>query len=202
MIWAAIATILVIAILLVLLPSFWFWVSWEVIAGAMVAIGCGFEWYLLGHEPEDGMDSLIKQRHRKKEMQFALLVAMGVTMEFIALAHTVPEGLKLEERVNIAEERAADADSNRLVLAASLLALETKAQDRHVTLSQRETFKNLLKNTPKCLLKTGSRRPNRETQAFASEVISLLNDAGFTIFGENHSWAKGTRIQIKALPAG
>lgn len=61
----------------------------------MVAIGCFGEWYLfkypatLGHETQ----------HRARELLLIMLVAVGVTMEFLALTHTIPEAIRLEKDV-------------------------------------------------------------------------------------------------------
>ena len=94
--WIA-ATSLLMAIAFILLSSFWFWVSFETIAVSLVAIGCSGEWYL--HHHPAGRKKHEKDDHHKLESRFIGAVALGVTMELVALGHSIREGLKLENRV-------------------------------------------------------------------------------------------------------
>src|SRR5437867_1852433 len=71
----------------VLLPSFWFWVCWEIAAAGLVALGCIGEWYMFCNPAKEGHEL----HHRRREMQFITAVAIGVFMEFLALGHVIPE---------------------------------------------------------------------------------------------------------------
>src|SRR5437867_12703194 len=91
-IWGIMAAILAARIGFVFLISVWFWICWEIFAGALVAVGCFGEWYLLKTPAKRGEED----HHKTRELQFILVVAIGVTMEFLALSHSIPEALRLE----------------------------------------------------------------------------------------------------------
>jgi hypothetical protein len=95
LIFTVVATISITVFGRLVLSPFWFWVYWEVFASALVAIGCGGEWYLFINPAKEGHEA----QHRRKEFQFITAVAIGVFMEFLALGHAIPEALRLEKQV-------------------------------------------------------------------------------------------------------
>jgi hypothetical protein len=94
------------------LSRFWFWVAWEVLAAALVAVGCGGEWWLFIHPSSD--DNSVA--HRRRELQCISIVAIGVAMELLALFHAIPEAMRLEKDVAAANERTILVQSNNVSL--------------------------------------------------------------------------------------
>src|SRR5947207_16024411 len=86
-IWGIMAAILAVISGWVLLSSLWFWICWEISAAALVAIGCFGEWYLFKTIPKPEEEL----HHRKRELQFILVVAIGVAMELMALPNSIQE---------------------------------------------------------------------------------------------------------------
>jgi hypothetical protein len=121
------STICLVVIAFVLLPSFWFWVLFEFSAAILVAHGCIGEWYL--HHHPAGRKKVERQEHHKQESRFIFSVALGVTMELFALAHSIREGVKLESKVSQANERTANTESNNLVLRINVTLLETSVRE-------------------------------------------------------------------------
>lgn len=114
------------------LPSLWFWICWEVFAGALVVVGCFGEWYLFKTPATPEGEDL----HRAKELQFIFVVAIGVTMELAGLAHSIPEAMRLERDVSLANERVSTNEfrvevlrSNNLVLNSQLLSASNKLEE-------------------------------------------------------------------------
>jgi hypothetical protein len=108
------ATLSLMAIAFVLLPSFWFWVLFEFSAAMLVAYGCIGEWYL--HHHPAGRKKVEKEEHHKQESRYIISVALGVTMDLFVLAHSIREGVKLENKVSEANERTTNAESNIVAL--------------------------------------------------------------------------------------
>jgi hypothetical protein len=158
MICGILATISIVVIGFILLPSFWFWVCWEIAAAGLVAVGCGGEWYMFLNPAKDGHET----PHRRRELQFITAVAIGVIMEFFALGHAIPEAMRLEkeaadarresgdaikqaglahERAARAEERTANTESTNLMLSIQLETLRKEygefAQDVEMTVAPR-----------------------------------------------------------------
>jgi hypothetical protein len=122
-----ILTISIAVLAFLALPSVWFWVCWEVAAAALVAGGCFGEWYLFKTAPKPGHEG----EHRRRELQCILGVAIGVTMELIAIPHALLEARQLEkhisdvnERAALASERAATVESMNLLLRSNVVQLE------------------------------------------------------------------------------
>jgi hypothetical protein len=99
-----IATISLIVALFVFLSPFWFWVSFEIIAAVLVAVGCFGEWWL--HHHPAGLERRAKDIHHSLESKIIGMVAIGVFMELFALGHSIREGVKLENKLAEANERA------------------------------------------------------------------------------------------------
>jgi hypothetical protein len=80
-----------------LVPPTWFWNSWEFIAALLVAMGCIGEWIL--ESKEDDGDDPVKRRIHKRRMLCIRGVAIGVTLEFVLLSHTIAEAQKQEREI-------------------------------------------------------------------------------------------------------
>src|SRR5882762_6157852 len=63
-IWGILAAILIAICLFLLLPSLWFWISWEIVAAGLVAIGCFGEWHLFRTPASPGHE----EEHRRREL--------------------------------------------------------------------------------------------------------------------------------------
>ena len=121
-------TILIIALGWFLIPTFWFWIAFEIFAGMLVASGCLGEWYL--HHHPAGKKKREKDEHHKLESRYIAMVAVGVTMEFFVLAHSIQAGIDLENDVAVAQNESAEAkersilaESNNLVSSEKLIEL-------------------------------------------------------------------------------
>jgi hypothetical protein len=94
----AVTPIILIAAVGFIFPGVWFWISWEIVGAVLVAVGCVGEWVLL-YKNEDA-------RHNWLEKKFAIVVAVGVTMDAIGLFHAIPEAIRLENAVADAHAKA------------------------------------------------------------------------------------------------
>jgi hypothetical protein len=94
------AIISIISIGFCVLPTALFWISWESLAAILVAFGCIGEWWLFIHPSAESNNTA----HRRKELQYITAVAVGVTMEVFALAHAIPEALRLEREAQMAQK--------------------------------------------------------------------------------------------------
>jgi hypothetical protein len=110
----AVTPIILVAVIGFIFPRVWFWISWELSGAVLVAVGCIGEWMLLYKKEEEGAD------HRRLEKTFAIVVAIGVTMDAIGLGHAIPEALQLSRDVSKANEA---ASSNEVQVVALKLQL-------------------------------------------------------------------------------
>jgi len=131
MISGIIATISIIVIGAFAFSSFWFWTSLEIIAGLMVAVGCWGEWNLFKNPAQGGHESA----HRRKELQYILAVAIGVTIEFCALLHSIPEAIRLEQNV-------VDIGTTNAWLVATNVGLEIQLNETKTELANAERLLN------------------------------------------------------------
>ena len=122
MICGIIATISVVVFGFLSLSPFWFWTGLEIIAGLLVAGGCWGEWYLFKN-PADESDVSAKHLHHSREVRCIIAVAIGVTVEFAALAHSIPEAVRLEKNVASANELASTNELQVLDLKTNLAEL-------------------------------------------------------------------------------
>lgn len=166
----------------IFLPAIWFWICWEVVAAALVAIGCFGEWYLFKTPTMAGEEA----RHRRRELQFIFMVAIGVTMELFALAHAIPETLQLERDVAEANKRAAKAQeaaslaNERAAVAEKQLAeIKIKALPRRISEKQRDDFIRLTKGSPKAPVRVIAMTEDKETMDYAHHIREILDAAGF-----------------------
>ncbi len=128
-----------------LLSSFWFWTCLEIIAGLLVAVGCWGEWYLFKNPPDE-KDESRKLQHRRRELQFIISVATGVTLEFAALSHAIPEAIQLEK--GVAEIRTTNAKlvADNLVLRSTVAALELQVMETSNNVANADPRNQLLKS--------------------------------------------------------
>lgn len=110
MISGILAAILIAVVLYATIPSVWFWIGFEVLAALLVAIGCSGEWYL--HHHPAGRRRKEKDEHHKLESRFIAAVVVGVFMEFFSLGHAIPEAIRLENDVAVANLEAKRAGTN------------------------------------------------------------------------------------------
>lgn len=166
------ATISIAVLAFLALPSLWFWVCWEIIAAALVAVGCGGEWYLFQNAAKEGHESL----RRRRELQFIAVVAIGVTLEFIALIHAIPEALRREREIR-------QLESNNLVLRSNVVTLELMLQDRKISPAKREKLIECLRKAPKGPILiawdiASGPKYIQESRNYAVEIAEMMRDAG------------------------
>lgn len=134
MIWGIIIATFIAVVGYFSLSAFWFWVSLEIIAALLVAIGCSGEWWL--HHHPAGRRKKEKDEHHKLESRFIAMVSLGVIMEIFALGHSIREGVKLENEVSEAKEHVAMLESNNLVLRSNVAALELQVMEAKTNIAQ------------------------------------------------------------------
>jgi hypothetical protein len=178
-------TISTIALGWIFISRFWFWVSLEIIAAALVAVGCSGEWWV-HHHPAGRKKKERDERHQI-ESRFIAMVSAGVIMELFVLGHSIREGVNLENKVSEANERAstnelavAVLNSNNLVLRSNVVALELKLQPRIITQKQIRDFIFLTENIAKIPIRIGINAPyDSEKIDYAIQMRSMFNKAGF-----------------------
>jgi hypothetical protein len=124
-----------------------------------------------------------KSRTRGKtwEIFWEYVLILGLGIELCALAVSIPEDLKLSQRIE--ELRKANDE------------LEAKMQPRIITARQRADFKTSLANIRKGQVKIGVRNPDNETLDFVEQVHDLLVDSGFII--ESQMNYPGSLVKIR-----
>lgn len=179
------------------LSAFWFWTCLEIIAGGLVAGGCWGEWYLFKNPPDEGDESQNSKR-RRKELQCIIAVAIGVTVEFAALSHAIPEAIRLEKDVSEIGTTNAQLVASNLIFAsqveqfrkqnddleATAIRLKNAIPQRQIPEKQRELFIATLLDTnilsPKIDIKVFIQDvEDPEAKNFADSVRKMLNDAGY-----------------------
>jgi hypothetical protein len=179
-----------------LLCRVWFWIFWEVAAGALVAIGCFGEWYLFKTPATSGNEA----HHRNKELRFIFVVAIGVTMELCGLAHTIPEAMRLEKEAANARKEAGDAkkqaaESNerskqleltRVKLEKQVAELEIKLQRRRLTKDQQDKAVSLLRPLSKAgeSISIGFSSEDSDSTAYAEDFAKMFSDSGYIVTKE------------------
>jgi len=179
------------------LPSFWFWVCWEIIAGVCVTRGCIAEWHLLRFPAKPGF----KAEHRASELRAILAVSIGVTMELIGVGHSVKEGARLEALASQANEQVAilsnqtaqlvqsnlsaslqieELRSNNLVLEKQLLDIRRRASPRFMNFDW-DAFVQALKGKPKKRVELLYQKDDVEGFEFAREINNALKLANWTV---------------------
>ena len=176
--------------------------SFEMLAAALVAIGCVGELVLLFQKTplsEEELRRFEKKKHFR-ERGFVCMVAIGVTMELICL----PMGLidvatlhkqttALESTNNSMSLKIEDARSNNLVLEhhvellrSNNLALETnvlslrlRLKPRTITPQQVTSFIFLTAKLVKIPIKICIGQEGEDTEMYALHVREMFNNAGF-----------------------
>ena len=152
-----------------ILSSFSGWDWFSIIGPALVVAGLAGElWLIYENSPfNPNRPPPISVKHFKIERRSVVLVAIGVAIELATVPHSLMEVATLNREV---QEIRAKND-----------ALELKAQDRTIKPTQIETFKRILKDTQKGPIMIGTRHADQETTRYASDILNLLKDDGFTI---------------------
>lgn len=137
----------------------WFWIVWEVVGAVLVSLGCIGEWILLDREHDS--------KTMRLERLYAIVVAIGVTMDVCGLIYGIPEAIRLENRV---EE-----------LRAKNLELELRLQPRRITINQTKKFIFLTEKIPKIPIAVGYNAVLGipETVTFAHDIRQMLSMSGF-----------------------
>lgn len=210
MIPGIVVTLICISVVFLFLPSFWFWVGFEVVAALLVAIGCGGEWYL--HHHPAGRKKVEKDKHHNFESWYIAAVSVGVFMELFALGHSIREGVVLEKDVAIAksltssnEVKIAALTQENLSLQANVNATALELENANIKLAKirsaipprqidekkRELFISTLLQTnsagsPKIDIKVFVPDvDDPEAKNFAKIIRNMLNDAGYGTNGED-----------------
>jgi hypothetical protein len=177
-----VATILTVSFGWFLLPSFWFWVGFEIVAAMLVAGGCSGEWYL--HHHPAGRKKQEKDEHHQAEARFIAMVSIGVIMELFVLAHSIREGIVLENEVAKAENEAAKASERAANTESNNLVLQAKLKTRIITDDERKNFIESLKWQPKGPVKINfDRGASANVRFYAGEIADLLIAAGYSVPG-------------------
>jgi len=165
---ATLMTISAVVLAFLLLPSLWFWVCWEILAAGLVALGCCGEWYMFLNPAKKGHES----HHRRKELQFITAVAIGVFMEFLALAHAIPEAIRLQNQVE-----ALHNENLRLI---------KEIAPRRLTGEQKAALSKVLSNKFGAVVIVSSLMDN-ESADFADDLDSAIRGANWqTLRIRNH----------------
>jgi hypothetical protein len=92
-----------------------------------------------------------------------------------------------------ANERAANTDSNNLVLRSNVVALEIKLQPRNITTKQIEDFMFLTDKMSKFPIRV--RIGSIDSAGFARRVRFMLNQAGYTTPDEDSKFSEGVNFE-------
>jgi hypothetical protein len=110
-----------------------------------------------------------------------LILVVALAVEFMGNVNAMRiadrENTRLADLASAANERAANIESNNIVLQAKMLP-------RTITPTQKEAFVKLLNNAPKGEITIGCRHPDNESINFMEQIHSLLIESGFTIDGK------------------
>jgi hypothetical protein len=124
----------------------------------------------------------------------AILLVLGLTIEFIEAAKSDKDVAETKERAAIAEreagqanesaakanERAANTESNNLVLRSKVLEIEAKNKWRMITSEQKDLFIELTKNISKFPIRVRmGANSGTEVQSFAKKIREMLDASGF-----------------------
>ena len=169
------AAIFLMVIAFVLLPAFWFWVSFEIVSALLVSIGCGGEWYL--HPHPAGRKKVEKDEHHKLESRFIGAVVLGVTMEIFAVGHMIREGVKLDDKVSLAESRA-DEVSKKLLLAEDVIG---ELNPRKLSPENRATLVSIGKLFVGQRLEVVLNGDSQECQSLSEKISNSLTEAGWIV---------------------
>jgi hypothetical protein len=218
MIWGIIAAISIAALGFILLSSSWFWICWEVVSAALVTFGCFGEWYLFKMPAKPGEE----EPHRSHELQFILVVAIGVAMELLALAHSIPEAVRLEKDVAEIGTTNAQLVASNLILASQVEGLRkenlklveavSKMPHRQVlTYDAAARVIRLLKlaSNPKMkvrVLRKGNwyqKKQDSDSIILAQQIVVIFSQAGFDIhsFAELNTVGDGVAVVLKSSPS-
>lgn len=171
-IWGILAAISTAVFGFILLSSVWFWICWEVVASALVAIGCFGEWYLF-KTPATPSD---EDCHRGKELHFILVVAIGVAMELIGLSRSIPEAIRLEGDVAKANLHIEELRQENLKLYAQIKPRRITPDQRTILLAR---LKNRFSGQPRVNIVADS--GDMEQRILSRQIRDVLTECGFKI---------------------
>ncbi len=182
-----IATISIVVIGVFSLSPFWFWTSLEIVAGLLVAGGCWGEWYLFKNPADEG-DESAKHLHHSREVRCIIAVAIGVTVEFVALAHSIPEAVQLEKDVAQIGSTNAQLVADNLMLRSNVVALELKMQPRIITQKQINDFIFLMQHVKKIPVKISIGQEGFDTETYGRQIRDMFTKAKFANSIDSGTW--------------
>jgi hypothetical protein len=149
--------------------SFSGWEWTEIGAAALVAVGCIGEMYWLfvkGPKKEEWIKHEEFERKRtNRERLFAIIVAIGVTVELLQLPHGLRESANLM--------------STNLVLRSNVAVLEAKVRPRSIDPEARTKLLSRLRRAPKGPVMVLANFADNESELFSDAISSVLVEAGF-----------------------
>ncbi len=133
-----------------------------------MAIGCFGEWYLFKKPMPADAD-----HHRSRELQFILVVAIGVTMELCGLAHSIPEAIRLEREVIEGKIRVEELRKANLTLESSVVFLKARNLPRFIEFDE-GAFRNALRGQAKVNVELLYLKDDLESYDLARKIMDGL----------------------------
>lgn len=173
---ASAAAILLLLVCLIARTSFWFWVCWQIVAAGLVTVGCVGEWHLFLRPPKEGDQEV----HQRKTLRFITFAAIGACMQFIALAYTIPDALRLQKEVTQAKEGLQRAEVARLELEKQVLELVKATKARTISRQIVDKLSRDLIGVPTGQIEILAFDKDPEAIAFGLSLKRALVEAGCT----------------------
>jgi len=107
-----------------------------------------------------------------------------------------------EQKAGEANERAANTESNNLVLRSNVVALEIKLKPRTITTKQVEDFIFLTEKVPKIPIAIEVGTENGDNLSYAYQIRSLLSAGNFAVADANTIWGLKTSSVVTARKMG
>lgn len=153
--------------------SFWDWV--EIVAAVLVSIGCVGEMYWIFKKgpPKESfvLHADFEEKKGKRERVFAVIVAIGVTVEVITLPRNLTESAQLA--------------SANLVLRSNVAALELQVAQTSSNVTKADPL-----NQPITLIKANALMFVRGTNASTFNIDPVRDNHFVTLSIANRAWAQ------------
>jgi hypothetical protein len=153
---------------------------------------------------------VLVHRHTKREHLFTLLALISFAVAIVAEICAFPYSRRVEklssDEINVLSTKFAESEnarSNLLAAASNAQASAAEAREltssRHITPQMRDKFLALVKEAPKGRVFFCIADGTRESQGFASELMSLLHLAGYIVPGDPQNPNSFNRIAATTL---